>query len=88
MAWTDAVYAGATEEILVKWAKEMWWLIWIRQSHVNYIGMWKKRFEKEDKKAEKARQEDEDRKEVEKAAKASREKIMGRLKAVNYGLGL
>lgn len=53
MAWVDSVYAGATVEALTNWAKQMWWPIWIRQSHVNYVGMWKRRFEKEDQNAEK-----------------------------------
>lgn len=50
MCWTDAVYAEATEHDLFEWAKHMWWPIWVRQSHVNHMGMWKRRFEKEDKK--------------------------------------
>ncbi|KAJ4297752.1 hypothetical protein N0V90_005647 [Kalmusia sp. IMI 367209] len=52
MCWSDS---GASDEILVKWAKEMWWGIWVRQCYVNYVGMWKRRFEKDDVKAEKAR---------------------------------
>lgn len=54
MAWADALYAGATEEVLVNWATEMWWPIWIRQCHVNYVGRWKRKFEKETEKDEKA----------------------------------
>ncbi|OAL50218.1 hypothetical protein IQ07DRAFT_653514 [Pyrenochaeta sp. DS3sAY3a] len=54
MAWADALYAGATEEVLVNWAREMWWPIWIRQCHVNHLGRWKKKFEKEAEQAEKA----------------------------------
>ncbi|USP80665.1 hypothetical protein yc1106_07939 [Curvularia clavata] len=48
MYWADAVDAGATEEVLVRWAKEAWWGIWARQVVVNYTGMWKRKFEKED----------------------------------------
>jgi hypothetical protein len=81
MRWTDATYAGATENAVTSWAKEMWWHIWIRQSHTNYVGMWKKRFEKEDKKAEKKQEE-------EKAKKAYQENIMARLEVVNMLLGL
>ncbi|KAH7090615.1 hypothetical protein FB567DRAFT_491534 [Paraphoma chrysanthemicola] len=53
MQWMDFVYAGATDEDLTSWAEEMWQHVWVRQSHVNYVGMWKKRFEKEDRKAAK-----------------------------------
>lgn len=58
MCWTDAAYAGATDEVLVHWAKEMWWCVWSRQSRVNYVGMWKRRFEKEDRKSEAARKKE------------------------------
>ena len=47
MWWTDAIDAGATEDTLVGWAKEMWWCVWARQVVVNYVGMWRRRFEKE-----------------------------------------
>jgi hypothetical protein len=88
MHWTDAVYAGATDAILVAWAKEMWWSIWIRQSNVNYTGMWKERFNKEDKKAEKARLEEEVQAKAEELVKKDREKIMRRLKMLNEVLGV
>lgn len=45
MCWSDS---GASDEMLKGWAKNMWWTIWVRQSRINYVGMWKKRFEKED----------------------------------------
>ncbi|KAI4637112.1 hypothetical protein J4E93_010628 [Alternaria ventricosa] len=46
MAWTDAQYAGATDGVLVRWAEEVWWSVWVRQCVVNYRGMWRRRFEK------------------------------------------
>ncbi|KAJ4368999.1 hypothetical protein N0V83_006081 [Neocucurbitaria cava] len=88
MHWTDATYAGATEEVLTTWAKEMWWHIWVRQSHVNYVGMWKKRFEKADKQAEKTRLEEEARAEAEKLVEEKREQVLCRLRALNASLGL
>ncbi|KAF2847794.1 hypothetical protein T440DRAFT_491768 [Plenodomus tracheiphilus IPT5] len=36
MHWAEAAHAGATDKALVEWAKNIWWLVWIRQSHVNY----------------------------------------------------
>lgn len=86
MHWADAAYAGATDEVLVDWAENMWWSIWIRQSHVNFIGMWKKRFEKEDRKAERARLEVEAKFEEEKIEQAQREKMMGRLRRLKMSL--
>ena len=49
MAWTDAQYAGATDGVLVRWAEEVWWRVWVRQCVVNYRGMWKRRWEKKEK---------------------------------------
>lgn len=88
MSWTDATYLGATEKMLVEWVEEMWWHIWIRQSHTNYVGMWKKRFEKEDRKKERMKEEEEAKQKAEELVKANKEKIMGRLKALNVSLGL
>ncbi|CAE7023650.1 hypothetical protein PTNB73_02184 [Pyrenophora teres f. teres] len=65
-SWVEAVQYGATDDVLVTWAKDMWWLIWVRQSHVNHAGMWKRRFEKEDKKKKKAQEEKEKEREEEK----------------------
>ncbi|KAL1792284.1 hypothetical protein ACET3X_008791 [Alternaria dauci] len=48
MQWTDAKHAGATDDELVQWARDMWWCIWVRQAAVNYVGMWRRRFDKED----------------------------------------
>lgn len=79
MHWAEAVHAGVTDEVLVKWAKTMWWPIWVRQSHVNFIGMWKKRFEKEDRKEAK-------RVDEEKAAEAARMKISERLSRLKMSL--
>ena len=80
MDWTSAKYLGASDQILIEWAKEMWWHTWIRQSHTNYVGMWKKRLKKEDSKAEKRRAEEEMRTKSEKLIKA-------RLKALNLSFG-
>jgi hypothetical protein len=82
MQWTDAAHAGATGKMLIKWAKDMWWPVWVRQSHVDYIGMWKRRFENDDKKAEKKKLEEEAK------AEASREKMVARLRKMNLSLGL
>jgi hypothetical protein len=88
MHWTDATYAGTTDKILVEWARDMWWHVWVRQCHVNYVGMWKRRFEKEDKNTEKKRQEEEAKAEAEKTTKGNREKLLGRLETLNVELGL
>jgi hypothetical protein len=48
MQWTHAAFCGATDEVLMQWAKDMWWRVWVRQAAVNYTGMWKRRFGKED----------------------------------------
>jgi hypothetical protein len=86
--WTDATHAGATDAVLINWAREMWWHAWIRQSHTNYVGLWKRRFEKEDRKAEKEREVEKARAKAEEMAKADRERIMGRLRMLNMGLGV
>jgi hypothetical protein len=88
MHWTDATYAGATDEVLVKWAKEMWWHVWVRQSHTNYVGMWKKRFEKEDRKAERLREEENEKAKARGNAEKGKEKIQKRLEVMNARLGL
>jgi hypothetical protein len=44
--WVDATQAGATDQVLITWVKGMWWHIWIRQYHQNYVGMMKRRMEK------------------------------------------
>jgi membrane-associated HD superfamily phosphohydrolase len=61
-----------------------------------YVGMWKTRFAKEDKKAEKKRVEVDEAKvkageailKAEEMVKANREKLLGRLKVLNRSLGL
>jgi hypothetical protein len=88
MQWTDAAHAGATDKMLVEWAKEMWWPIWVRQSHVNYVGMWKRRFDNDDKKAEKKKAAEEAKAETEGLAEANKEKMMARLRRMNSSLGL
>lgn len=88
MQWTDAIDAGATEQDLVKWAETMWWHVWIRQSHTNYVGMWKKRFEKVDRKAEKKRAEEEVASKAADVAEKEKSKIMARLGRVNASLGI
>lgn len=86
--WTEATDAGATEQDLVEWAEVMWWHIWIRQSHTNYVGMWKMRFEKEDKKAEKKRIEEEEARKVAELAEKEKSKIVARLEKMNASLGI
>jgi hypothetical protein len=88
MQWTDATYAGATDKVLVKWAEEMWWHVWVRQSHTNYVGMWKKRFEKEDRKAERMREEESEKVKAQEMVEKEKEKIAKRLEVMNAKLGL
>jgi hypothetical protein len=35
MRWSEH---GVRDEVLVAWVKEMWWMIWMRQALVNYVG--------------------------------------------------
>jgi hypothetical protein len=72
LQWRDAIEAGVSAEGLVTWAQGMWWNIWVRQCVVNWRGMWAKRFEKEDAKAEKAKEAEEE--------KGRKEKIGGEAK--------
>lgn len=87
MCWSDS---GASDDVLTKWVSEMWWGIWVRQAWVNYVGMWKKRLEKEDAKAEKAKlkaKEEKDKAEEEHMKmQAEEEKIVARLRVLNGGL--
>jgi len=88
MQWAAAAYAGATDKILRDWSQTMWWHIWMRQSHVNFVGMWKKRFEKEDRKAESSRQKETDAKvDEENLTEGEGAKILGRLRRLNKSLG-
>ena len=99
LQWGNAVEAGFDEEGLVRWAREMWWVVWVRQCVVNWRGMWAKRFDREEAKIEKARKEGEERAEREKMeeevmvkaeelVKKQRGKILGRLEGLNRALGL
>jgi hypothetical protein len=90
MQWMDVKYAGATDDELVRWAESMWWCIWVRQAAVNYMGMWRRRFEKED---SKKMREVESEKEVElkempkvEVVEDRLEKVRGRLNRLNAGL--
>ncbi|KAF2023902.1 hypothetical protein EK21DRAFT_105032 [Setomelanomma holmii] len=58
------------------------------QCHVNYMGMWKKRFEKEHQKVEKKRLEEEVKLKAEEMAMQNRAKTMSRLISLNKSLGL
>lgn len=51
MFWSDSIMG---DDALVQWVEKAWAAAWWRQCCVNYVGMWKMRFEKEDKKALKA----------------------------------
>ncbi|KAI4910581.1 hypothetical protein J4E85_011398 [Alternaria conjuncta] len=96
MAWTDAQYAGATDGVLVRWAEKVWWSVWVRQCVVNYRGMWKRRFEKDVKKAERkgvvesemvGGEEVEGKEKGEVSVVGERvEKVRGRLGRLNEGL--
>lgn len=103
LQWRDAVEAGLPERELLKWAQDVWWVVWLRQCVVNWRGMWAKRFEKEDRKAEKLRADSaekqvlevEARMEAELKSKAEedlvasmRAKVMARLERMNRVLGL
>lgn len=88
----DWVTSGAPDKELVGWTKKMWWVIWTRQFRVNFTGMWKKRMEKEDRKAEKAEikkkeKEDRERREALKRRMVW-EVMMSRLGVVNEMLGM
>ncbi|KAH7392590.1 hypothetical protein BKA66DRAFT_412489 [Pyrenochaeta sp. MPI-SDFR-AT-0127] len=60
----------------------------IHSSHINYVGMWKRRFEKEDRKAENARLEQEAKKKAKELEKADEYRIIERLERLNASLGL
>jgi hypothetical protein len=82
MKWADA---EVEDRVLVEWAREMWWPIWVRQCHVNYVGMWKRKFEKAEAREAKRRMEEEVAKlrvedtenEMETAKKEQKEKEKG-----------
>ncbi|KAL6710717.1 hypothetical protein ACN47E_007774 [Coniothyrium glycines] len=76
ICWADAVDAGATVEQLAEWAREMWWCVWVRQCWVNYVGMWRRRFERE------AAQRD-----IGMGEEERRETIRERLRALNERVG-
>lgn len=87
MCWSDS---GARDEVLVAWAREMWWRVWARQARVNYLGLWRKRFEKEDANAvnervrgEKAEKVGAGVEKVKMQVQARRAKIFERLAAMN-----
>lgn len=91
MRWMDS---GAGDKVLVEWVREVWWAVWVRQSWVNYVGMWKRRFEKEDRKKEREKEkmqeegvERAEAKRREEEVLARKEKILGRLKVMNEGMG-
>lgn len=90
MQWMDVKYAGATDNELVRWVRSMWWCIWVRQAAVNYVGMWKRRFEKEDSKKIKEVESEKDV-ELEEIPKGGAvedrvEKVRERLNRLNAGL--
>ena len=91
MSWLDS---EADEQELVAWVREMWWAIWTRQHKVNYYGMWRRRMEKEDAKAE--AEKENKQAQIIKAIKTGGEKagqsttragtLMDRLKVINEGI--
>lgn len=99
LQWRHAVEHGASEDVLLSWAREMWWCVWVRQCVVNWRGMWARRFEKEDKRVERLgvrNQEHEGRERVEREVRvkaeelvrSNREKVVRRLERLNRVLGL
>ncbi|XPS72300.1 hypothetical protein M3J09_004467 [Ascochyta lentis] len=99
LQWRDAIARGFGEGALVQWARDVWWCVWVRQCVVNWRGMWARRFEKEDVKAEKARVEEEElvekesaqrefRAKAEELVRKNKEKMLGRLEVLNRLLGL
>jgi hypothetical protein len=81
--WSDAVHHGAKEDSLVQWAKVYWWCIWTRQSRKNYVGMWNKRFEKENRKMEKERLARQEAEEKEQELSSKWEQVSSRLDMLN-----
>jgi hypothetical protein len=90
MQWMDVKYAGATDDEVVRWVGSMWWCIWVRQAAVNHVGMWRRRFEKEDSRRMREVESKRDV-ELEEVSKAElledrAEKVRGRLNRLNAGL--
>ncbi|KAF2017240.1 hypothetical protein BU24DRAFT_478321, partial [Aaosphaeria arxii CBS 175.79] len=83
MAWADS---GAEDKVLVRWVREMWWPIWMRQSRVNWVGMWKKRFEKEDARRAKVELEAREATNMQMEKDERHAKVMERLQLVNESL--
>lgn len=81
--WQDS---GVQEEVLANWLKKVWWGVWERQGLINFVGMWKRRLEKEETKREKERLRTEqarlEREETNKGENR-RAKILERLKRVS-----
>jgi hypothetical protein len=85
MSWMES---GAEDHILLKWGKEMWWAAWTRQHHVNFVGMWKRRLEEEDKEMENGKLKHEEMVKIAKEKDEWRTKVMRRLRQVNEGMGV
>ncbi|KAH6618620.1 hypothetical protein C7974DRAFT_426890 [Boeremia exigua] len=85
LQWREAVEAGSSDAELAEWAQAMWWVVWVRQCVVNWRGMWAKRFEKEDVRAEKARVEGMREEEV---IRCEKEVVRRRLEGLNRALAL
>lgn len=83
MNWADA---EVEEADLVKWTQDMWWPVWARQFRTNYVGMWKKRMEKEDKNAEAKKLEEKKKTTEQSEANENMGKLMNRLVAINTGI--
>ena len=66
--------------MLVEWVQGMWGKVWVRQGAANWVGMWRRRFEKEgkgkEKKEGKERQEKEERKREEEIRERRKEEEM------------
>jgi len=74
------------KEVLVTWVKEMWWVVRGRQWRINWVGLWRKRMEREDKK--KAKESAEKDKDLTGEKESGMDMILGRLKSVNEKMGM
>lgn len=84
LRWSES---GVQERLLVEWVRGMWGKVWVRQGAANWVGMWRRRFEKEGEKrrVEEGKRREEEMKERKKEEEMNerREKILERLRRVN-----
>ncbi|KAK3215439.1 hypothetical protein GRF29_19g3276939 [Pseudopithomyces chartarum] len=84
LRWSES---GVQERLLVEWVRGMWGKVWVRQGAANWVGMWRRRFEKEGEKrrVEEGKRREEEMKERKKEEEMNerREKILESLRRVN-----